>query len=61
MSKTFLAALIILVNINIITADSFDEGMISGILVNRINNRKTCPKKSIIPKNKKWSVPLFLF
>ena len=26
--------------------------MISGILVNRINNRKTCPKKSIISKKK---------
>ena len=52
MLKIFFASLIILLNINITTADSFDEGMIAGLIVNRINNQKTCPKKSIIPKNK---------
>ena len=52
MSKIFFAALIILLNINNTTANSFDEGMITGLLVNRINTPKTCPKKSPIPKNK---------
>lgn len=52
MPKVFFTALIILLNINITTADCFDEGMIAGLIVNRINTQKTCPKKSIIPKNK---------
>ena len=52
MSKFFFAALIILLNINNTTADSFDEGMIAGLIVNRINTLKTCPKKSPITKNK---------
>ena len=39
-----------MINITNVTSNSFDEGMITGLIVNRINDQKTCPNKSFVQK-----------
>ncbi len=52
MFKFLIVGFIIVINVNNTVADRFDDGFISGLIINRINNPKTCSKKSPIPKNK---------